>query len=183
MSLHSLTRVATYPAAAPLLADQVLELHAARLLLLVRVIGDGTIEGLTKLAKLDFFVRYPTFFARVAGRTPQEGGAIRSEPSMIRFHYGPWDPRYYQLLAYLEAKSLIAVSRPTPRMYRFSLTPAGQVVAGRLVESQANTELVASMRAVGQLLGKQKGSALKRLVYETFQTEVAQLRLGEWIGP
>ena len=41
----------------PLVADDITELHAARLLLLLKHCGhEGTINGLTKLAKLDFFV-------------------------------------------------------------------------------------------------------------------------------
>jgi hypothetical protein len=48
----------------PLSADSVVEFHAARLLLLLNLCGTaGRIDGLTKLAKLDFFVRYPDFYA------------------------------------------------------------------------------------------------------------------------
>ena len=94
----------TVPAARPLLADDILEFHAARLLLLFRICGTANrIDGLTKMAKLDFFVRYPDFFAR-ACRT--EGFQCDNlyrviESSMIRFHYGPWDQRYYHILAYI----------------------------------------------------------------------------------
>ncbi len=28
---------------------------------------------------------------------------------MIRHHYGPWDKRYYHILAYLESKQLIQI--------------------------------------------------------------------------
>ncbi len=56
-----------YPAGLPLTADQITEFHAARLMLLLHLCGvKNRIEGLTKLAKLDFFVRYPAFFLRAA---------------------------------------------------------------------------------------------------------------------
>jgi hypothetical protein len=61
--------LSTTPAAQPVLADDVLEFHAARLLLLLRHCGiSNRIDGLTKLAKLDFFVRYPQFFAAISAK-------------------------------------------------------------------------------------------------------------------
>ena len=68
----------------------------------------GRIDGLTKMAKLDFFTRYPDFFevARAAVETHAESGSVGTadavESSMVRHHYGPWDKRYYQVLAHLE---------------------------------------------------------------------------------
>lgn len=64
--MKSIANLGTSLAAHPVIADDLVELHAARLLLLFRVCGKkDRIEGLTKLAKLDFFVRYPEFFAQV----------------------------------------------------------------------------------------------------------------------
>ena len=61
--MKSLSRLGTRPASLPLAADDILEFHAARLLLLIHVCGTaGRIDGLTKMAKLDFFTRYPDFF-------------------------------------------------------------------------------------------------------------------------
>ena len=43
------------------------ELHTARLLILLNAFasdGDGAVEGLTKLAKLDFLLRYPVMLER-----------------------------------------------------------------------------------------------------------------------
>ncbi len=61
--MKSLKNINDLPAGVPLAADDLLEFHAARLLLLFKVCGvAGRIDGLTKMAKLDFFVRYPQFF-------------------------------------------------------------------------------------------------------------------------
>jgi hypothetical protein len=62
--MKMLRNLAARPAATPLAADDVLEFHAGRLLLLLSTCGGttGAIGGLTKMAKLDFFVRYPDFF-------------------------------------------------------------------------------------------------------------------------
>ena len=65
------------PISSPLPAEDVLELHAARLVLLLKHCGvKNRIDGLTKLAKLDFFVRYPEFFhqGRQGNWHPVEGG-------------------------------------------------------------------------------------------------------------
>jgi len=61
--MKSLSRLGTQPASLPLVTDDILEFHAARLLLLVKICGTaGRIDGLIKMAKLDFFRRYPHFF-------------------------------------------------------------------------------------------------------------------------
>ena len=79
--MRSLNRVGMVPASLPLSADDIVEFHAARLMLLMHVCGvSGRIDGLTKMAKLDFFARYPDFFevARAAV-TPTGMGASASE--------------------------------------------------------------------------------------------------------
>ena len=65
------------------------------------------------MAKLDFFVRYPEFFDEVCAYLghPISGVAITRESGMVRFHYGPWDNRYYQVLAYLEGVGLLVSPR------------------------------------------------------------------------
>src|SRR5258708_7051132 len=112
--MKSLKNLASQPAAIPLVADDILEFHAARLLLLLSLCSTkDRIEGLTKLAKLDFFVRYPQFFERVNAHAKKVAPATPRtiESSMVRHHYGPWDKRYYHILAYLEGKDLIEVQK------------------------------------------------------------------------
>src|ERR1041384_107883 len=85
------------------------DLHLARLLILLNVFagrdGTHTVEGLTKLAKLDFLLRYPAYLeravkARLEGQEDErtvervsvadfERRSIESR--MVRFRYGPWD--------------------------------------------------------------------------------------------
>ncbi len=181
--MKSLKNLGTEPAGLPLAADDVLELHAGRLLLLFRVCGiAGRIDGLTKMAKLDFFVRYPEFFEVACQQlginaTPASSGV---ESSMIRFHYGPWDERYYHLLAYLEAKGLIAVGK-VGKMFQLSLTDLGQSAADQLRGSPAFQPLVEQMRRVKKAFGNKAGSTLKALVYDIFEKEVGQRPLGEVI--
>lgn len=183
--MNSLQNLASSPAGTPILADDILEFHAARLLLLFKVCGTaGRIDGLTKMAKLDFFVRYPQFFNEVRRHLGKPSDSIAPpgpvESSMVRFHYGPWDQRYYHVLAYLEAKGLITV-RKDGAAYRFQLTDAGKTVAGKAERSPAFAGLVSHMKEVREVLGGKAGSTLKRLVYEVFGNEVTKRRMGEVI--
>lgn len=167
----------------PLAADGITELHAARLLLLLKHCGqEGTVDGLTKLAKLDFFVRYPEFFNRLAEylnkttRSPSE----EIESPMVRHHYGPWDKRYYQVLAFLEARGLIRVEK-RGATYEFILTQLGEVRAEMISQSEAFAVLVQQMEAVRKVLGRKPGTELKNLIYKVFDAEVRDKKLGETI--
>jgi hypothetical protein len=140
------------------------------------------ILGLTKLAKLDFFVRYPKFFERIAeylGK-PSESATVQTESAMVRHHYGPWDKRYYQVLAYLEARGLISVLKSN-HTFEFQLTPLGVETVAALSKQSINLDLIAQMKVVRKLLGRKNGSALKSLIYKVFDTEIRARKLGEAI--
>ena len=173
----------SYPAARPLNADQILEYHAARILLLLHLCGQkGKIKGLTKLAKLDFFVRYPSFFNQAATElnSHENKSYAMNDTAMIRHHYGPWDPRYYQVLAYLESRELITVDKEK-KAFIFSLTDIGVEMAMHLASHASFNELVEHMRKVKSVFGSKSGDSLKKLVYSVFDEEVAKLSKGEII--
>lgn len=184
--MNATTSLDRYPAGLPLTADQITEFHAARILLLLHLCGKSNrIVGLTKLAKLDFFVRYPDFFQRAARHLEKQ--AVQPivdtvESTMVRHHYGPWDARYYQILAFLEGRELIAVVRDE-KTFIFSLTEAGFGLAKRLTGEPAYQDLCTHMKAVKKLLGNKSGEVLKTLVYDLFDEEVAKLPLGQVIQP
>jgi hypothetical protein len=182
--MKSITNLASRPVGIPVIADEILELHAARLLLLLQLCGTrNKIDGLTKLAKLDFFVRYPQFFNQICVRLGVSASAKTKsvESAMVRFHYGPWDQRYYHLLAYLEGKGLLSVRRDA-NAYTFELTERGKSAASVLASNSSFTDMVAQMRSVKSVLGKKTGSALKKLIYQVFQDEVTNRPIGEVIG-
>jgi hypothetical protein len=97
---------------------------------------------------------------------------------MVRHHYGPWDHRYYQVLPFLEGRCLVSIE-PSENSYRFKLTSEGELIAKQLRKSKEFAQLVEHMRRVKELLGKRTGNALKNLIYELFDKEVAQKELGE----
>lgn len=188
--MKSLANLLEKPAGEPLLADDILELHAARLLLLISVCGTKSrssglkrLDGLTKLAKLDFLVRYPAFFKKLADHLGDNVSTpMRDiESSMVRFHYGPWDDRYYHVLAYLESRGLMQVSKEAST-YKFSLTELGGRIAESFADAKSFAEITEHIQQVHKLVGKKRGTELKNLVYEVFGEEVADLRLGESIS-
>jgi hypothetical protein len=188
--MRSLNRVGSHPASLPLSAEDVVEFHAARLLLLLNVCGvRGRIDGLTKVAKLDFFTRYPDFFE--AARTtlvptkaadtpdpPESSEAIES--AMVRHHYGPWDKRYYHVFAYLEAKELITIAKEG-RTYRIALTDLGRDRAIALAGRQSFAPIVERLREVKRTFGSKSGTFLKDQIYRLFDAEVRGRPLGEVI--
>lgn len=189
--MRSLNRLGARPASLPLAADDVLEFHAARLLLLMHICGiAGRIDGLTKMAKLDFFTRYPDFFevARAAvGKASESveasemrGDADAVEASMVRHHYGPWDKRYYHVLAHLEAKRLINVVKQK-KSYQISLTDLGRERAKLIAERDSFAPLVQRLRQVKAVFGSRSGTFLKNLIYRLFDAEVGRREMGKVI--
>ena len=188
--MMSLNRIGAYSVSLPLSADDIVEFHAARLLLLLKLCGvSRRIESLTKMAKLDFFARYPDFFEAARDailRAPSADFPYRTEPdgavesAMVRHHYGPWDKRYYHILAHLEAKRLIIVTKKG-RAYRIALTDLGEDHAKELEARASFAPLVARMREIKKIFGKKSGASLKDLIYRIFDEEVGRRPLGEVI--
>jgi hypothetical protein len=166
------------------------EFHAARLLLLMKVCGiSGRIDGLTKMAKLDFFARYPDFFEAARSSEAPSNASESSdlgetnnavESAMIRHHYGPWDKRYYHVLAHLEAKHLITVVKKG-NTYNITLTDLGSERAQSLVELQSFAPIVTRMKEVKKTFGSKTGTYLKNLVYRLFDEQVARRPMGKRI--
>jgi hypothetical protein len=189
-AMRCLIHIGTQPASLPLSADEIIEFHAARLLLLMSICGvAGRIDGLTKMAKLDFFARYPDFFevARAAVAPPEgEHGETHAESdnavesAMVRHHYGPWDKRYYHVLAYLEAKRLITVAKEGSS-YRIALTDLGRESAKLLAARPSFAPLVERMRQIKKTFGNKTGTFLKDLIYRLFDEEVGRRPMGQVI--
>ena len=183
--MKSIKNLKEHPTSLPLLADDILEFHAARLLLLFKICGDkGQVKGLTKMAKLDFFVRYPQFFRIVAkflGKdVASDPDELEVESKMVRYHYGPWDQRYYHVLAYLEAKRLISVKKEGTAIV-LNLTDLGDEIAAKFEQNIVFAGLVEQMRQVKDVMGSKRGNELKSLIYQIFDQEVAKLAMGEEI--
>ena len=189
--MRSINRIGFRPVSLPLSADDIIEFHAARLLLVLSVCGvSGHIDGLTKMAKLDFFARYPGFFEAARAETESadtieatdQNNQIENyvESAMVRHHYGPWDKRYYHVLAYLESKHLVTITKKS-NTYRIALTDLGHERSKLLTTRPSFVPLVSRMREVKKTFGAKNGTFLKSLIYRLFDEEVSKRPMGEVI--
>ena len=161
--------------------DDNIPFHATRILLLIKLAGrpisNPRIEGRTKLAKLDFFVRYPQFLDNAARLLLSRENYETIHPSliqvptieshMIRYRYGPWDQRYYLVLAYLSGKGLIEI-HPIDKVDQYNLTENGNTLASRLKELGEFNNIVARSRLVGEMFGQRTGTWIKKFIYRNF---------------
>jgi len=159
------------------LGEESLEFHAARLLLLLKFAGGrkARIIGRTKIAKMDFFVRYPTYLVKAANmhsiQSTVRPGA-RPESPMIRYKYGPWDKKYYDVFALLVARDLIAVC-PSDKGDVFALTDRGQLAVDEL-QGPEFEEIIGRCCLVYRLFGGKSGTQIKSFIYDNFPEIVAR---------
>ena len=146
----------------------------ARLLILIAAFSRGSkvLEGRTKLAKLDFFLRYPIYFDRALQvRRPQLTPSPRLqhpdvESRMVRYRYGPWDPAYFALLGRLIGKGL-AEPAPFKRGIGYRATASGQTIATTLQHEPAWLDIAQRANTLRQHFDL-SGANLKRFIYENF---------------
>src|SRR4051812_42593362 len=146
------------------------------------------VEGITKLAKLDFLLRYPTCLERALGELgkdpteaavhPRERTSI--EAKMVRFRYGPWDARYRRWLGLLVARGLVTLG-VEGRTVQIGLTDAGRAVAGRFREDPSFAELARRADVVVNAVGPMSAARLKDFVYEAIP-EIIDMKWGEEIA-
>ncbi|MFF0387172.1 hypothetical protein ACFYS8_00595 [Kitasatospora sp. NPDC004615] len=190
----SIGRSAIPPLHRPWDPDDSPDFHASRLLLLLAECGSQPgphIAGRTKLAKLDFFLRYPVFLERahraLADEVHHETAFRASMPEeveapMIRYRFGPWDPRYRQFLAFLAARELITVTT-SHKPERVRLTAKGKQAAATLAAMEEFRPIVTRCHAMRGNLSDWSGTDLKDLVYRLFPAEVAELAYHQEIRP
>lgn len=169
--------------------DQADDFHLARLLLILRAMSahdpNTPVAGLTKLAKLDFLLRYPVYLERALEAKHASTKSVdiqdheRSsvESSMVRYRFGPWDGRYRRFLNLLSAKGLIHV-HVEGRTVIISLTQKGLEKADQVaaVESFRSTANRAKLLKNFDLTA----TNLMKFIYTTFP-EIGSLRSGKAI--
>lgn len=170
--------------------DQEPALHAARLLVLLDAfVGpkpEPAIEGLTKLAKLDFLLRYPVMLERALQARNRSTREVRLtdyerqsvESQMVRYRFGPWDHRYRKILNYLAGKGLVQVGL-SGRTITATPTELGRKAAATLAELESFAPYVRRAEILKRHfdLG---ATTLMRFIYDTFP-EVISLRSNQAI--
>jgi hypothetical protein len=166
------------------------DLHSARLLVLLHTFAghSGKLEGLSKLAKLDFLLRYPVLLERAGVARGRSSHLVKVEDyernsvesRMVRFRYGPWDHRYYRLLTILVAKGLISLHADGRRV-NIALTSEGTIVAETISKSAEFEDLTRRARILKSALDL-TASNLVKFIYKTFP-EIVSLKLNTEIVP
>lgn len=166
------------------------DFHVARLVLLLKAAAGRSnkpVQGIMKLAKMDFLLRYPNCLVRAMKEIDKESGAQEIpeeerntiEARMIRFRYGPWDNRYRRWIGLLVSKGL-AHTYLDGRTVNVKLTDAGIDVAAKLAELDEFRPLVNRSQIVASSFGNYSATKLKDFVYKVFP-EIVDMRWGRHI--
>jgi hypothetical protein len=171
-------------------------LHLARLLILLGsadarktnpITKARAVEGITKLAKMDFLLRYPTCLERVLSkldRQPsdvavQERERTSIETKMIRFRYGPWDARYRRWLGLLSARGLVRLAVEGNTVV-IGLTDAGRALVETIRRDSLFSVLAKRSDLTVRAVGSMSATRLKDFVYEAIP-EITDMKWGEEI--
>lgn len=167
------------------------DLHLGRILLLLlsaNETGSSSIEGITKLAKLDFLLRYPNCLERAlvaenkAPASVQVKDHERStiESKMIRFKYGPWDSRYRRWLSILLSRGLVTIEIHKKTVV-IALTSKGEKIARLFSIDDTYSDLYLRSHIILKCFGKMSSSGIKNFVYQVFP-ELESMKWGEEIS-
>lgn len=155
--------------------------HQARILLLVTAVAAESgharkLDGLTKLAKLDFLVRYPAL-ASVVLDALQDGNPklhlSESEISaptevqdpMVRYKFGPWDDRYYPVVGALVSRGLIRYVKGRQGSVALTTTTSGKKFVDTLKGDTLWRQTADRCEAIAHASVGLSGNALKELIY------------------
>ncbi|WP_245601597.1 hypothetical protein [Hamadaea tsunoensis] len=133
-------------------------------------------DGLTKLAKLDFLLRYPALAPIVLDDLDPEDQMMhlseldRAEPTkveapMIRYKYGPWDDRYYPVVGALVGRGLLKYAAGRRGSVALVPTAAGRALADTLARTESWSEVSDRCEAIAAATSGLTGSGLKDLIY------------------
>ncbi|MFF1571404.1 hypothetical protein ACFVWR_01550 [Leifsonia sp. NPDC058292] len=136
--------------------------------------GPRSLEGRVKLAKLDFYLRYPKHLAKtledrgVSEKTRtsllQQDSPLESR--MVRYRYGPWDPSHFAILGSLIGRGLVEiVPSAATRALGYRTTDLGAEFANRLREDGAFEEVTDRVSLLRRHLDL-TGEGLKKIVYQ-----------------
>ena len=156
--------------------NRLLDYHIARVLLLItsyNAVHKKPLDGLTKLAKLDFLVRYPVFLLQLTEKVspqavpdhikPTDAEQVGVESRMVRYKYGPWDDRYYPILGTLIGLGLV---KSTPGRGRIALTVSEEgVTIANSISMQEPWAVMASRCEFVAATFDMTGNRLKDLIY------------------
>jgi hypothetical protein len=156
--------------------------HQARVLLLVTAVAStpghqSKLDGLTKLAKLDFLVRYPALAPQVLEELQPADPRLHLTPAddahptdveapMTRYKYGPWDDRYYSVIGALVGRGLVIYKRGRQGSVALAPTAAGKRLSRDMSATNQWAPISDRCHAVAEATTGLTGNALKDRIYQ-----------------
>lgn len=153
--------------------EDFIEFHASRILHLVGYAGTGRpseIKGRKRFSFYDFLLRFPICFERAVGifgltGTFEDYELHNIDSKMIQHVGGPWDQRYYDILAYLLARKLISLSGENS--WNIALMPSGALVLKNL-KTLENEKLFKRCKLIKDLFGRYSDKKLQGFIDKHF---------------
>ncbi|MBW4576359.1 MAG: hypothetical protein KME08_13865 [Aphanothece sp. CMT-3BRIN-NPC111] len=154
------------------------DLHLGRILILLKAFAsknkNGAIDGLEKLAELDFFLRYPIYLERALpsrGKSPDSANIsdyerLSIETNTAYYTYKPWSIEYRRFISLLIAKDLVKIDIEKNKI-QVRLSPKGIEVANTLSKRESYYTLEKRAAIVKQNLNLNQRN-LMNFIYETF---------------
>ena len=159
-----------------------LSYHQVRVLLLVQAVSSTSgharkLDGLTKLAKLDFLVRYPALAPLILDQLADGNGQMHLSDSeitaptevedpMIRYRYGPWDDRYYSVVGALVSRGLVKYVKGKQGGVALVPTLEGTMFATEMAADPLWRTIADRCRAIAAASIGMTGNTLKTLIYD-----------------
>jgi hypothetical protein len=154
--------------------------HQMRVLMLVAAVSateghSRKLDGLTKLAKLDFLVRYIGLASHVLDglrandsrlHVQSESELTDVEAPMIRYKYGPWDDRYYPVIGALVGRGLLRYVKGRRGSVALAPTARGRKLVEGLASSNEWQDVNERCIAIAEATSGMSGAVLKDLIYE-----------------
>lgn len=142
------------------------------------------IDGLSKLAKMDFFMQYPgclkkasNHFKRVAGINVIKPEANSIGSKMYYFKYSPWDSRYRKWISLLQARDLVITHTKGNTVY-VEITHAGLGLTTNLGDVDVFKMWQTNSDAVIKMFSGMSGIKISGFISEHFP-EINDLKSGE----
>ena len=165
------------------------DIHLGRLLILLNEFTDNgrvQLEGLTKLVKLDFLLRYPLYLEKALLSKNKSTKKLNIsdfeklsiESKMIRYKYGPWDPKYREFINILIGRGLASFC-VKGRTINIDLTGKGVQVADTLLKDNSHKFIAERAKLLRQHFNF-SGTHLMKFIYKTFP-EITTLEYGKQI--
>ena len=160
--------------------------HQARVLLLVVAVSAtpgnaNKLDGLTKLAKLDFLLRYPALAPAVLDELDADDPRLHLSPAeiaeptdveapMVRYKYGPWDDRYYAVIGALVGRGLVRYAKGKRGNVALSPTLNGRKLATQMISAPDWVEMGDRSNAIAAASAGMTGNTLKDRIYQRLAT-------------